>query len=212
MKNRFILLILLVSNIVTSVKAKAQAEEAQQLLLDVEKFTQLRQILQDLKTGYEIISSGYNTIKNISEGNFNLHQEFLNSLLEVSPAVRKYKRIQEIISCQLQIVKEHKSAYHSFKASDHFSASELEYIESVYGSLLKQSLKNLDALALVLTTGRLRMSDDERLQAIDNIWENMQEQQSFLQYFNNQSRILALQRERENSDVNTIKTLYGITK
>ena len=56
----------------------AQSTEAQQLLLNVEKLAQLKKILSNMKKGYEIVSSGYNTIKDISKGNFNLHDEFLN--------------------------------------------------------------------------------------------------------------------------------------
>src|ERR1700687_3385242 len=94
-----------------------QSQEAQQLLLDVEKLAQLKNILTDLKKGYEIVSGGYNAIKNISEGNFNLHAVFLNSLLEISPTVKKYKRIVDIVSTQLKIVSGYKTALRQLRAS-----------------------------------------------------------------------------------------------
>ena len=84
----------------------AQSQEAQQLLLDVEKLVQFKQILNDLKKGYDILNGGYNAIKNISQGNFNLHQTFLDGLLQVSPAVQNYERIADIIQLQLRIVRE----------------------------------------------------------------------------------------------------------
>ena len=68
---------------------KAQSYEAQQLLLDVQKLSQLKQMLADLKKGYEVLYEGYTNIKNISKGSFDLHQAFLDGLLEVSPAVKK---------------------------------------------------------------------------------------------------------------------------
>ncbi len=73
----------------------AQSTEVQQLLLNIEKLSQLKKILSNMKKGYEIVSNGYNTIKDISKGNFNLHQDFLDGLLQISPTVRKYKRIAE---------------------------------------------------------------------------------------------------------------------
>ena len=63
----------------------AQSTEIQQLLLNVEKLAQLKKILGNMKKGYEIISTGYNTIKDISKGNFNLHEAFLDALMQVSP-------------------------------------------------------------------------------------------------------------------------------
>ena len=56
----------------------AQSTEIQQLLLNVEKLAQLKKILSNMKKGYEIVSNGYNTIKDISKGNFNLHEAFLD--------------------------------------------------------------------------------------------------------------------------------------
>ena len=61
----------------------AQSTEIQQLLLNVEKLAQLKKILSNMKKGYEIVSNGYNTIKDISKGNFNLHDAFLEMRREV---------------------------------------------------------------------------------------------------------------------------------
>ena len=65
-----------------------QSQEAKQLLLNVEKLAQLKLMLSHMKTGYQILEKGYTSIKNISQGNFNLHRDFLDGLLQVSPAVK----------------------------------------------------------------------------------------------------------------------------
>ena len=189
-----------------------QTQEAKQLLLDVEKLAQLKNILTDLKKGYEIVSGGYTAIKNISEGNFNLHNVFLNRLLEVSPTVKKYKRIADIVSTQLRIVSGYKAALRQVKASGKFTVNEINYIQRVYSNLFNQSLKNLDALATVVTAGKMRMSDDERLTAIDGVWKEVESQYNFLQHFNNQARVLALQRAKEENDVSTINQLYNLNQ
>src|SRR6202012_3410549 len=84
--------------------AHAQTADLTQLILDIEKLTQLKGILTDMKTGYTIIDGGYNEVKSIADGNFNLHSTFLNGLLMVSPAVAKYGRIANIIFAQGYIV------------------------------------------------------------------------------------------------------------
>jgi len=189
-----------------------QSQEAQQLLLDVEKLAQLKNILTDLKKGYEIVSGGYTAIKNISEGNFNLHQLFLNSLLEVSPAVRKYKKIADIIAVQISLVTEYKSALKQFKESGKFNVNEIDYISNVYSNLFNQSAKNLDDLANIITDNKLRMSDNERLGAIDNVWKETDSQLGFLRHFNNQTKILALQRAKEQNDISTMNQLYNVNQ
>lgn len=189
-----------------------QSQEAKQLLLDVEKLAQLKNILSDLKKGYEIVSGGYTAIKNISEGNFNLHQLFLNSLLEVSPAVKNYKRIADIVAAQISLVREYKTALRQFKESGKFRIDEIAYMSKVYSNLFNQSVQNLDDLATVITAGKLRMSDEERLSAIDNIWKETSSQLNFLRHFNSQTKILALQRAKDQNDISTMNQLYNVNQ
>src|SRR5690606_34864141 len=187
----------------------AQSTEVQQLILNVEKLAQLKEILTNMKKGYEIVSNGYNHIKNISEGNFNLHEVFLDALMQVSPTVKKYKKINEIISVQTQLVKESKSALRSFNASNLFNTNELKYMSNVYSNLFNNSLRNLDELTMVITAGKLRMSDDERLNLIDRIYNDISDQLIFLRTFNKENNVLAIQRSRETVDTRVSKKLNG---
>ncbi len=211
MKKALFILLLASAGVATTMKASAQADELEQLALNIETLAQYKQILSDLKKGYEIVSTGYNTIKNISEGNFDLHKTFLDGLMQVSPTVRNYKRVADIINYQIILVKEYKTAFNRFKKDNNFNSQELEYLGRVYNNLFKQSLKNLDDLATIITANKLRMSDDERLKAIDKIFADMQDKVMFLRHFNNNTTILAVQRARERNDVATIRNIYGIT-
>ena len=78
-----IIIFLLVLNAGISNKVSAQSQELEQLTLDIEKLAQFKQILSDLKKGYQIVSAGYSTIKDLSQGNFNLHKTFLDGLMLV---------------------------------------------------------------------------------------------------------------------------------
>ena len=101
--------------------SKAQSHEAQQLLLNWEKLAQLKGILRNMYKGYRVVSEGYTRVKNIAEGNYSLHQAFLDRLLEVSPEVRKYKKIGDVIAYQGRIMREQRQALTSFKSSGSFS-------------------------------------------------------------------------------------------
>jgi len=191
-------------------KSQAQAQEMQQLILDIEKLTQLKGILTDMKTGYQIYTQGYGSISQLSKGNFDLHSVYLNGLLSISPAVKNYGRIAEIITQQASLISEYKSSYKQFSQSGTFSASELNYMSNVYTQLVTQSLENLDELTNVLTAGKLRMSDDERMRAIDRIYGSSSDKLQFLRHFNRQGAILSIQRSKEIGDTRTLKQLYGI--
>lgn len=186
----------------------AQTNETAQLLLNVEKLAQFKQILADMKKGYDILNSGYSTIKDLSEGNFGLHKTFLDGLMNVSPAVKKYKRVADIIDYQMLLVKEYRSAFNRFKEDDNFNQVELGYLGNVYDKLFKQSLQNLDDLLILITANKLRMSDDERIKAIDGLFADMQDKLLFLRHFNNNTSVLALQRAKEKKDVKILQKLY----
>lgn len=190
-------------------KAFAQAQDIEQLTLDIEKLAQFKQILADMKKGYDVISSGYSTISSISQGTFNLHQGFLNGLLAVSPPLRAYSRVAQIISCQEILLSEYKSAYSNFKSGGRFTPSEISYMGTVYNNLFKQSVNNLSALTMVMTASQLRMSDDERLRQIDGIDKDMQEKLSFLRSFNSRAAAIDAQRARQQQDSKSLQQLYN---
>jgi len=190
---------------------KAQSDEAEQLLLNWEKLSQFKKILQNMYDGYKVLSEGYTAVKDISEGNFNLHRTFLDGLLQVNPAVKKYNRIGGIINYQLRIVKEYKAAFNQFKQDKQFTVKEIEYLGKIYKNLFEQSLKGLDELAMVITAGKLRMSDDERLQAIDKIYSSVEDQYSFLKDFNGNTALLSLQRKSEQAEIKMSRTINGLT-
>ena len=86
---------------------------------------------------------------------------------------------------------------------------EINYIGKVYANLLDESVKNLDELAMVITAGRLRMSDDERLQAIDRIYASIEDQFSFLKDFNSSASYLSMQRQSEKTEIDMSRKLLG---
>jgi hypothetical protein len=202
---KILLILLLSSNL-----CFGQSQEAKQLLLNVEKLAQLKLMLGHMKTGYQILQKGYTSIKNISEGNFNLHKTFLDGLLQISPAVRKYKKIVDIIDFEFKIVKEYKAAFTEFKGSKHFTVNEIDHMGKVYGNLFSESLKKLEELAMVVTANKLRMSDDERLQAIDKIYDDVVDQYTFLNEFNNSTALLSIQRDNEQREIDLMRKIHGL--
>ncbi|PVY40918.1 TerB family tellurite resistance protein [Pontibacter virosus] len=189
-------------------RASAQADEIQQLLLNVEKLRQLQSILSDMKQGYDILHRGYGTVRDISEGSFSLHHTFLEGLLAVSPTVRHYRRVAETITLQQRLVQEYRGAFRRFREAGTFTPGELAYLSAVYDRLLAESLRHLEELVLVLTAGELRMAEAERLEAIDRLYEATADKLAFLRHFNRQASRLALLRAREQSDWQTMQRLY----
>lgn len=190
--------------------ASAQSAELKQLALNIEKLAQLKQVLQNMKKGYEVVTNGYNRIKDLSQGNFNLHDAFLNGLLLVNPQVAKYRRVADIISIEQQLISEYKSAYGRFRSGGQFNSVEIEYLGRVYGNLFDRSVQQLDELTMIITSGQLRMSDDERIEGINRIYDDMQEKITFLRGFNRRTAAVEAQRKMQRRDLGTYRDLNGL--
>jgi hypothetical protein len=211
MKRIKIILIALAMSMANTSELKAQTivDALQQLALDYQKLAGMKSMLQQMYKGYEVVSTGYNSVKNISKGNFDLHDAFLNGLMLVSPTVRKYPRVKDIINDQATIVSEYKAAASAFKQDKHITPEEIGNMMDVYNNIISQSLENLDELSMVMTDNKMRMSDDERLQLIDHIYSGGHDRLTFLRQFNDHARQVAIARAAQANDQQTIKKLYG---
>lgn len=206
--NKYILMIVLASMYHHS---HAQSQEAQQLVLNYTKLQQLEAILDNMYKGYKILTKGYNTIKDISEGNFNLHQTFLDGLYMVSPAVRNYARIPLIIQYQEMILKEYRRAYEQFRHDPNLTVREVKYLNNVYSFLFKASMRNLDELITIITASKLRMSDEERLKSIDRIFHEMEEKVIFLKMFNGSTQMLIVQRAKSKHQIHQSQRVNNLS-
>ena len=184
---------------------EAQTDEAIQLGLNIAKYQELLKILDNMRDGYKILTKGYKTIKDISEGNFNMHDLFLDKLWDVSPTVAKYQKIPEIISMELRVVKESKISFNSSLSSLLFSSGEISYLDQVYKKVGKESLELLDDLLMIVTARKLRMNDEERMKGIDNIHVQMGNVLDFLRHFNTDNQSLMIQRVKEKTDLELLK-------
>ena len=191
-------------------KAQSVADCIEQLVLDYEKLASLKNILSQMYQGYEVLSKGYGAVKGVAQRNFKLHEAFLDGLLLVSPNVRKYPRITDIINDQAALVSEFRQASGSFNSGGHFSPDELAYMMNVYNKLISAGLQTLGNLFLIVTDSQLRMSDAERLTAIDRLYLESHNQLTCLRKFNDQASAMAMQRAVTGQDKQELRTIYGI--
>jgi hypothetical protein len=201
----FLLLFLLLA-----FRGTAQSAEAEQLLLNVEKLTRLRALLSDMRKGYEILTQGYGSVREISRGTFTLHQDYLDRLLAVNPEVRNYYKVKEILQFQRQLLSDYRSALPRFRREGVLLPSETAYLEKVYGTILAGSGRDLEELALVLTSSSLRMGDAERLQAIDRLHGSLEGKVRFLRHFRDRAQVLARHRLRAKTDVHSLRRLFRL--
>lgn len=139
-----------------------------------------------------------------------LYQDYFDELQKIKSAIASYHRIKEITDKQVQLVKEYKRAWALFKQDQHFTPSELTYMEQVYTGILDESVKNLDGLFLVINSFQTQMSDAGRLEVIGQVADGIEANYHDLKAFNQQNVLLSLQRAKTQKEVEVVKQLYGL--
>ena len=185
-----------------------------------QKATQKKYLLQQIaalqvyigyaKKGYSIVTGGINTIRNIKNGDLNLHRDFFNSLKNVNPAIRRYAKVADIIAYQVKIIKQTKGTLQQIRETKQFTETELDYCKQVFDNLLDECMNRVEELILVTTSGKLEMKDDERLKRIDRLYADVQDKYSFTCSFGEDMGILAVQRLGEQMEINRSKLINGI--
>jgi len=158
-----------------------------------------------LKKGYDIGRSGLSFIKDATHGEFSLHADFFESLKTVSPQIKKYPKVAEIMMMQVSIGK----VLSALKDVEQLSADNRRYLENVREGILENCINDLEELLLVVTSGRLEMQEDQRIDRIDHLYESMLEKWNFTSSFFHQVQSLNLQKGQEIKNLSKIGGLYG---
>ena len=185
-----------------------------------QKSTQKKYLLQQIaalqvyinyaKKGYNIVSGGINTIRDIKKGDLNLHNTFFSSLKTINPKISRYAKVADIISYQVRIIKLARQTLQSIKEANQFSVEEIEYCKKVLDALLDDCIQSVTELLEIITPDKLQMTDDERLVRIDKLYGDMQDKFTFCNVMSEDIGLLALQRLSEQIEINRSKLINGI--
>lgn len=209
-----IVLALLTCLFVASVQAQTFAEWFQQKKTQkkylIQQIAGLQLYIQYAQKGYAIAQQGLNTISSIKQDDLNLHDDFYASLKKINPIIRNNSNVADIIGFQLKILKSTKRIYQLSEQSSVFSREELTYINRVLGRLLMESSAKIDELTRLINPDKLEMSDDQRLERINQLYLEMQDNYTFCQSFSDETGILSSARKNEKSEVERSRAISGI--
>lgn len=139
-----------------------------------------------------------------------LYRKYYEELQKVKSVIAYYHRVKDITQKQLQLITQYKQAWNLFRQDRHFSPEELDYMEKVYTGILEQSAQNIDQVWMIISEFKTSMSDGERLELIDASAEQVNKNFYDLVRFNQQNKLLSLQRAKDENDIVIIKRVYGL--
>lgn len=139
-----------------------------------------------------------------------LYADYFEELRKVKMALTYYQRVRDIISKQVQLVNEYKAAWALFKQDKNFTPDELDYMFGVYTGMMDESVKHIDQLFLVINAFVTQMSDAKRLEVINTVAANVEQTLMDVKEFNEENKMISLQRATEKNEMEYVKKLYGL--
>lgn len=150
--------------------------------------------------GYTIVSTGLKTINNIKNGDLGLHRDFFGALNHVNPRIKKYSKVADLIAMNVRTLQYQKQIKY-WSRSEVFSSEENQYIQRVLVRVLEGVSQTVDKLLAILADNQLELKDDERINRIDKLYTEMQDQYHFIRSFGNDVGTMS---------ANRYKALHGI--
>lgn len=138
------------------------------------------------------------------------YEKYFEELKKIKSAIANYKRVKEIAQKQARLVREYEHVWQLLRSDNHFTTREIDYMGRVYSGILDESLKNIKSIDMVITSFSTQMTDGERLKIINEAAEKIDRNYNDLRRFNQQNKLLSLQRAKGQHEVDKIKQLYGL--
>lgn len=186
----------------------AQSQELEQLRLDLEKLAQFKLMLSEMKSGYQTLAKGYNAVLDAGKGNFNLHKNYLDGLLEVNPQLKNDPTVKRINRTQSEVAAELKELLTKLRDSPAFTASEIIEVAAEGNAILDEMNDDTQLLGSVLTPGSMRMSDGERAAVVARIAQSMDNAAQKMKTLKDSSLKARLLRLQDQRDRDAIKRLH----
>lgn len=188
----------------------AQAQELEQLKINLEKLLQLKLMLAQAKQGYQTLTNGYNAVRDVAKGNFDLHKQQMDQLLVVSDQVRLSPAVQQCRNNVVRIEQEVQNWMQVARSLGLFTAKELADMHQDFLLTITLSKDDKQMVELILSDGTLRMSDAERLSLIETICSNSDQYLTAVRRKVKAQTGMAVARAQGKKDRDAIRRLYGL--
>ncbi|MDE3211760.1 MAG: hypothetical protein KGM98_00890 [Bacteroidota bacterium] len=162
-----------------------------------------------LKQGYEMARAGWSVVEAFSRQEDSLHGHYFASLLQVKPVVRLDPRVAGILQMQADIVQSCKDMDFLWNGSDTPDGWQSSYASQVLQQILKEVDRNATMLLEVTGYGNFQMSDRERLDEIENLYQRTVLEYGFVQHFNREFQLLQVAQDQDRKEWMLIGKLYG---
>lgn len=184
----------------------AHSASAQWAVIDPSNLVQnIQQVVKSSATASNLIKSLNESVKIYEQG-----RRYYDALKTVSSVIRDARKVVKTIEMVSEITNIYVTGFNKMVTDPNFTPSELAAISTGYAKLLDEGGALIGDLKLIINSSSgLSMSDKERMDAVDAIYQQMLEYRNLTRYFTNRNISVSYIRSREKHNTERILSLYG---
>lgn len=169
-------------------------------------------LAQNIISAVQGTSTAANMIKNLNESIkiYKQGKEYYDALKSVHNLIKDARKVKLTIEMVSEITDIYVNGFNKMVSDPNFSPDELTAISTGYAKLLAEGGVLVSDLKNIVTKGNgLSLSDKERMDAIDQIYNKMLEYRNLTKYYTRKSISVSYIRAKEKNDMKRVLALYG---
>ncbi|SFL08660.1 protein of unknown function [Porphyromonadaceae bacterium KH3CP3RA] len=169
-------------------------------------------LIQNIISAVQGTTTASNMINNLNESIkiYKQGKEYYDALKSVHNVIKDARKVKMTIEMISEITDIYVTGFGRMVNDPNFTVNELAAISTAYAKLLAEGGALVTDLKNVVTTSSgLSLSDKERMDAVDQIYDKMLEYRNLTKYFTQKSISVSYIRAREKNDTDRVLALYG---
>ncbi len=185
-----------------------------------QKKTQIKYLVQQiaalkvytgyLEKGYAIVHEGTDFIGDLKHGEFDLHKDYFSSLRTPTPAVKNYSRARDIVRLEGSILATRQQCLSLLVSGGGLSPPLTDAAKATLEGVLQRCSDQAAVLQSLVATGALQLTEGDRIARINQLYTDTRALYRFSLEVLHSITSLALQQQKERSDIKQAGALYGL--
>lgn len=169
-------------------------------------------LVQNIRTAIQGTTTATNMVKNLQESVkiYQQGKEYYDALKSVNNLIKDARKVKKTIEMVSEITNIYVNGFNKMVGDQNFTPAELASISQGYSRLLEEGGSLVTELKNIVTGNNgLSLSDKERMDAIDQIYNRMVEYRNLTKYFTQKSISVSFIRAKDKQDTDRVLSLYG---
>ena len=163
-----------------------------------------KQIVETSSTAKNVINNFKETQKIFEQG-----KEFYDALKSVNNLVKDARKVQKTVLLVGEISEIYVTNFQKIMEDKNFTEQEITAIGNGYAILMSEGGDLLSEVKEIITRNGLSMSDAERMEIIDRVYNKVKRYRDLVSYYTKKNISISFIRAKKTGDTQRVLALYG---